>query len=79
MDGRQQIAQFLAQHESSQAQFARDVGCSESHLTLFLQGKRKISVPLAMRMSAATGGAVPLKALVSSELIELAETLGAAE
>lgn len=69
MDGRHAIASFIDAQKASQAEFARDVGCSESHLSLFLKGKRGISVPLAKRMSAATDGAVPVTELVSPDVV----------
>jgi transcriptional regulator with XRE-family HTH domain len=70
MDGRRLLARYIREN-TSQAEFARDVKCSQTHLTLVLQGKRGVSVPLAKRMSAATGGTVPVNALVSSEIANL--------
>jgi plasmid maintenance system antidote protein VapI len=76
MDGRAILARYIRDN-TSQAQFARDVDCSETHLTLILQGKRGASVPLAKRMSKATGGAVPVRALVSAEVAKLLSELAA--
>lgn len=70
MTGRHLILDFIREN-TTQVQFARDVECSESHLALFLQGKRGLSVGLARRMSEATGGKVPMQALVSPEIAEL--------
>lgn len=70
MTGRHLILDFIRE-TTTQAQFARDVECSESHLALFLQGKRGLSVTLARRMSEVTQGKVPLQALVSPEIAEL--------
>lgn len=61
------VAKFLAGEGITNAQFARDVVCSEPHLTLFLQGKRQLSVALAKRFNARTG--IPVKALVSQKLL----------
>lgn len=49
---------------TSQAQFARDVKCSESYLSDILAGKREPSLAMAARMSAQTAGAVPIDAFV---------------
>jgi transcriptional regulator with XRE-family HTH domain len=70
MDGRRLLAKYIREN-TTQAAFARGVNCSQTHLTLVLQGKRGVSVPLAKRMSAATGGTVPVNALVSSEIAKL--------
>jgi transcriptional regulator with XRE-family HTH domain len=70
MDGRRLLQKFIREH-TTQVDFARAVKCSQTHLTLVLQGKRGVSVPLAKRMSAATGGTVPLKALVPREIANL--------
>jgi transcriptional regulator with XRE-family HTH domain len=49
---------------TTQAQFARDAKCSESHLSLILKGKRGVSLPLAQRLSDATGGNIPPRAFI---------------
>ncbi len=63
MDGRQLLSDFIAAN-TSQAQFARDVGCSDSHLSLVIKGERGVSLGLAKRISEATRGVVPIEALV---------------
>lgn len=55
---------------TTQAQFARDLDISESHLSGVLKGSR-VSLELAIRMSRATGGAVPTEAF--GQLREAAE------
>jgi plasmid maintenance system antidote protein VapI len=50
---------------SSQAQFARSVECSESHLSDLLAGKKRPSLDLALRMSRETGGAVSVDEIAS--------------
>jgi plasmid maintenance system antidote protein VapI len=50
---------------TSQAQFARDVGCSESHISDVLKGKKRVSLDLAIKMSEATGRAVSVDAIAS--------------
>lgn len=52
---------------TSQAKFAADAGCSESHLSLILQRKRGISLPLAQKFSNATNGDVSVQDFVSTE------------
>ena len=66
MDGRQALSKFIAER-TTQAKFARKIGCSESHLALVLQGNRGVSLKLAKRISDETGGAVPMHALVLNE------------
>lgn len=68
MDGRKKLAEFIAAN-STQAQFAREVDCSQPHLTLVLQGKRGLSIGLASRISKATD--IPLRMLVSPAVAEL--------
>lgn len=79
MDGKSQLAAFIKRAQVSQARFADDAGCSEGHLSLYLKGKRGLSVPLAKRISQATGGEVPVKALIPEKIEEAAQTLGAAQ
>lgn len=52
---------------TTQAKFARDVECSEPHLSDILGGKKRPSLGLAAKMSRATGGAVPLDAFVGAD------------
>jgi transcriptional regulator with XRE-family HTH domain len=47
---------------TTQAKFAREVGCSAPYLSYLLKGKRGVSLELAIAMSGATGGAVPVEA-----------------
>lgn len=58
-NGRALLAQFIRQR-TTQAKFARDIGCSESHLSLVLSGSRGVSFGLAKRISKATGGEIPV-------------------
>lgn len=51
----------------TQRDLAREIGISESYLSLMLSGKRKIPPPVAMRIQAATGGKVLAAQLVSWE------------
>ena len=73
MDGRQLLAGYIGREKGRQAQFARESGCSESYLSLFLKGKRQLSLKMAKRVSEATNGQVPVDALVLSEKLEAAE------
>lgn len=60
------LSEWISAH-TTQAKFARVIGCSESHLSLLLDGKRGASLSLALKISEATGGAVPLRALLRDE------------
>lgn len=51
------LAEFAAER-GKQVKFAREVECSESHLSLVLNGKRGLSYKLAERIQAKTGIAV---------------------
>jgi antitoxin component HigA of HigAB toxin-antitoxin module len=77
MDVLQTLADHIARNEASQAQFARNVSCSESHLSLVLAGKRGLSVPLAKRISDKTN--IPVRALVPDKIERAAEVLEAAQ
>lgn len=61
MDGKQMLADYI-KGRTTQAQFARTIGCSEPHLSLILKGDRGPSINLAKRIREATGGAVPAEA-----------------
>jgi len=54
---------------TTQAKFARAVRCSESHLSLILKGERGVSLPLAQRLSDATGGDVAVRTFIRSETV----------
>lgn len=62
-DRRKPLADYIAGH-SSQAQFARDVGCSEPHLSQILANKRNASPKMARRILEAAGPVVPLEVLL---------------
>ena len=61
-DGRAMLAAFIRKR-TTQAKFAREVACSESHLSLILKGVRGVSFGLAKRISEATGGEIPVETL----------------
>lgn len=56
----------FATERGAQVKFAREVQCSESHLSLVLNGKRGLSYPLAERINAKTG--IPISELMSPPL-----------
>lgn len=58
------LADWIKNHAPSKAQFCRDSGICESHLSLFLRGKRGVSFRMAKRISDATNGAIPIETLV---------------
>jgi len=66
MDGRTALAKYTDKEKGRAAALAREAGCSESHLSLFLKGERGISVDLAKRISAATG--IPAGQLLGLEV-----------
>jgi hypothetical protein len=77
MDAIQLLADHIARNEASQAQFARNVSCSEPHLSLILARKRGLSVPLAKRISDKTG--IPVRELVPEKVEKATEVLEAAQ
>lgn len=79
MDGIASLADFISRKAASQAQFARGIACSESHLSLVLARKRGLSVPLAKRIAEFTDGEVPVRALVPDKIEAATETLQAAQ
>lgn len=50
---------------TTQAQFARDLKCSESHISDILKGKKRVSLDLALKISEATGRAVSVDEIAS--------------
>lgn len=54
MDGRQLLAEFIAR-ETTQVAVCRAANCSQSHLSLYLAGKKRLSVDLAVRIAEVTG------------------------
>lgn len=77
MDGIDRLADFISRETASQAQFARNVRCSEPHLSLILARKRGLSVPLAKRMSDASG--IPVRDLVPEKIERAEEMIEAAQ
>ena len=71
MEALRPLAEWISAN-GGRAKFARDVGCSEPHLSEILSGKKTVSLKLAIRMSRATGGAVPVEAFEPTEQSELA-------
>lgn len=45
----------FAERRGAQREFAREIGCSESHLSLVLKDGRSVSYRLAKKISDATG------------------------
>lgn len=63
------LKKWISEH-TTQAQFARDLAISESHLSEILSGGKTASLNLAIRLSRATKGAVPVEAFASQEAAE---------
>lgn len=55
---------------TTQAEFARVVGCSGAHLSDLLRRKKSASLRLAAKISRATGGAIPIDVFVKVEAAE---------
>ena len=67
MNGRQLVSEYIERGKptgASQAKLARKAQISESHLSLFLKGERRLGPTRAKRLSDATGGEVPFDCLV---------------
>lgn len=66
--GRDLLARFLRDNPTwrahPQKRFAQAIGCSESHLSLILAGKRTPSLRLSKRIFDETGGLVPMASMV---------------
>jgi transcriptional regulator with XRE-family HTH domain len=61
MDSLRPLTEWITAN-TSRREFARQVGCSESHLADVLNGKKSASLALAVKMSRACCGAVPVEA-----------------
>lgn len=64
MDGKKLLAEYIARTGKPQAEFARQVGCSEGHLSSILSGARGVSPKLAKRISDVTENNVPFEAML---------------
>jgi DNA-binding transcriptional regulator YdaS (Cro superfamily) len=60
------LESWLANAPVKRGEFAKSVGCSPSHLTLVTQGKRGVSLELALSIERETGGAVTTKQLLEA-------------
>jgi antitoxin component HigA of HigAB toxin-antitoxin module len=65
-DWRATLLSGFAAERGAQMKFAREVRCSESHLSLVLSGQRGLSYHLATRIHAKTG--IPVEELMSPPL-----------
>lgn len=70
-DWRETLLSGFASERGAQMKFAREVQCSESHLSLVLNGKRGLSYPLAQRIHGKTG--IPVEELMSPPLAPAGE------
>jgi hypothetical protein len=62
------LAIWIRNHPKfSQTTFCNYAGCSESHLSLIIQGKRGVSMKMAKRLSDATAGEVPIASFLMAE------------
>jgi transcriptional regulator with XRE-family HTH domain len=64
MDARRKPLADYIEGRTTQAKFAKDVRCSESHLSLILQGKRNASLRMARRIIENAKGVIPLEVLI---------------
>lgn len=61
------LNEYLKASGETQARFAARVGLSQSYLNEISRGLKTPSLPVALKIVAATGGVVALSSLVSSE------------
>jgi len=61
------LLEWMEKNGKSQATVAFLCDCSTSHLSLVLAGKRGASLPLALKLSRATGGYVPVDAFLRED------------
>jgi len=61
MDGKSLLAEHIGPKRGARAEFAHEIGCSQSHLSLVLKGDRGLSPQLAQKAHKATG--IPLEKL----------------
>lgn len=82
MDGRQLLTEHIEQRRKLnergvQAKIASAANVSQSQLSLYLKGKRELSLSKAAGISAATG--IPIQALAPKKLAEAESALEAAQ
>ena len=70
------LASWIAQN-TTQAQFSRDLGISESHLSNLIAGKKRASIDLIERMVMLTNGKVTANDLLSDESRAVIDAAGA--
>ena len=62
------LGKWLGKNRVKQADFARSIGCSEPHLSLVAQGKRGVSLELALSIERETHRGVTVEQLLDSKL-----------
>lgn len=62
MNGRQLLSEYVEASGKPQAEIAREIGCSEGHLSAILSGTRGTSSKMAKQISSVTG--LPVEALL---------------
>lgn len=67
LDWRAVVVAQLAGKRGAQFEFARELGCSESHLSRVLKRGKKVSYELATRIAAKIG--VPVEAIMAPPLV----------
>lgn len=65
------LLRWAKANEMSVKQVADAADCSEWHLRNLLAGRREASLSLASRLSAITGGAVPMDAFLKASAAEV--------
>jgi len=61
------LRQHLKESGETQAQFASRVGLSQSYINEISRGMKTPRLPVALKIVAATGGAVDLSSLIATE------------
>lgn len=66
MEAQHPLDTWLESADVKRSDFAKNIGCSPSHLTLVSQGKRGVSLELALSIQRETDGAVTVEQLLEA-------------
>lgn len=61
------LTEYASQPGRSLSKLAREAGCSRMTLYRLMRGEQNATIDLLKRVSAATGGEVPVSALIPAE------------
>ena len=71
MEAQHPLETWLDKSPVSRTDFAKSVGCSLPHLSLLSQGKRGVSLELALNIQRETDGAVTVEQLLQARKSEV--------